>query len=87
MTAVAEFFVFVHRGNWVIGFDEKVFGPCGTEARALELATASAAKAAARGFNARVLGQEEGNTFRLRWTAEGGLDVHDWVPSQRRQSE
>ena len=71
----AEFFVFVHRGSWVIGFDEKVFGPCGTEARAIRLATVAAQKAVAKGFPARVLGQEEGNTFRERWTSEGHVDV------------
>jgi hypothetical protein len=62
-TGVAEFFVFVHRGNWVIGFDEKVFGPGGIEARALELATASAAKAAARGFNAQCSGRRRAIRF------------------------
>jgi hypothetical protein len=72
---VAEFFVFVHRGSWVIGFDEKVFGPCGTEARALELAKICAGKAAAKGFPARVLGQEEGATFRVRWTTGEDIDA------------
>ena len=64
----ADFFVLVYKGQWMIAFDERFFGPCGTEQRAIRLATISGQKAIERGLVARVLSQEKGG-FKVVWPA------------------
>ncbi|MBA3517454.1 MAG: hypothetical protein H0T75_07400 [Rhizobiales bacterium] len=64
-TESADFYVFLWKGQWTIGFDGKLFGPCDTKKVALRLAKRSARKANARELASRVLKQQDGETFKV----------------------
>ena len=66
----ARYIALAHEGGWKINLDNKYYGPCPTQAEAVESARGTAQKAADAGYPASVL-LMQGTQFETLWTSVG----------------
>lgn len=63
-----QYFVVHHQGEWKISYNDKHYGPYGTQAKAIRAAVDAAYKAGGKGKDAQVFVQGANNQFRTEWT-------------------
>ena len=66
--ARAQYVVVKHQGEWKIAYNDKHYGPYGTQKAAIRAAVDAAHKLGQKGKDAQVLIQGEDNLFRTEWT-------------------
>jgi hypothetical protein len=66
--ARAQYVVVIKNGEWMIAFEDKHYGPYGTQRDAIRVAVDAAHKSGANGHDAQVLVQGTDNKFRTEWT-------------------
>lgn len=66
--ARAHYYVVLYQGHWHIKFDERHYGPYGTQEAAIKAAVSAAHASGSQGHDAQVLVQGTNNQFRTEWT-------------------
>jgi hypothetical protein len=66
--ARVHYYVVLHQNEWKIKFDDRHYGPYGTQKQAIRSAVDAAQTSGKNGHDAQVLVQGENHQFRTEWT-------------------